>query len=242
MHTCTVVEVCVQSIDHALAAERGGAHRIEFCADLFCGGITPPPGLIETVRSQLQIPIHVLIRPRAGDFVYSDEEFETMKREIRSAKAAHADGVVLGVLDQHGRIDVARTGQLVELARPLPVTFHRAFDSCPDPLSSLEAVTQSGARRILSSGCQGRAVEGLASLSGLVRAAGSRVIVMPGGGITVDNVAKIVGQTGAREIHSALGGSSQRFDSGDDSDEFEDRVRALVSRARVRQPDITPCS
>ena len=123
-----LLEICVTSLDYAIAAQRAGADRIELCSDLDCGGVTPSTRLMETARGQLRIPIHVLIRPRAGDFVYSAREFRTMREAIQTAKDLKMDGIVVGILDRNSRIDVARTRQLVELAHPLPVTFHRAFD------------------------------------------------------------------------------------------------------------------
>ena len=144
-----VLEICVESVDHAVAAERGGAHRIELCTDLASGGITPSSELMQTVRQQVRIPIHVLIRPRAGDFCYSDSELEIMRNDIRAAKQLGMDGVVLGILQKNGRIDVERTKALVELADPLPATFHRAFDASGDFEASLEEVIRTGVYRIL---------------------------------------------------------------------------------------------
>jgi len=239
MQNSLVLEVCVESIDHAVAAERGGAHRIELCSDLASGGITPSAGLIAASRHHVRRPIHVLIRPRAGDFFYSDYEFEIMERDIQMAKHLHMDGIVLGLLDEKGRVDVPRTRKLVDLARPFPVTFHRAFDQCPDMDACLQAVIQTGAARILTSAGQARATDGIAALAHLVRAAGDRIVVMPGGGIDLDNVQLILRQTAAREIHTSLGLSAAATNqalglfgeasaaAGDDSSEFEGRVRKV---------------
>lgn len=200
------LEICVESVDQAISAERGGAHRLELCSDLASGGITPSAGLMRVARQNLPIPIHVLIRPRAGDFVYSDREFEVMQRDIEIAKELGMNGVVLGILDSKFQVDVKRTTQLIKLAHPLPVTFHRAFDLCPDKSSALQAVIQSGSTRLLTSGGNAGAIEGLASLARLVDAAGDRLVIMPAGGIHAENVSRVLQETAAREIHASLRG------------------------------------
>ena len=196
------------SLDYALAAQRAGAGRIELCRDLNCGGLTPSPRLMETARKQLQIPIHVLIRPRPGDFVYSASEFRVMRQAIQTAKDLKMDGIVLGILDRNSHVDVARTGQLVELAHPLPVTFHRAFDETDISRNalrdSLEAVIETGATRLLTSGGPPKATEGLSTLTRLVEDASGRLSVMPGGGITPSNVTRVINATSAREVHGTL--------------------------------------
>jgi copper homeostasis protein len=206
------LEICVTSLDYALAAQRAGADRIELCSDLDCGGVTPSTRLMQTVRKQLQIPIYVLIRPRAGDFVYSAREFQAMRKSIETAKDLKMDGIVVGILDRNSHIDVARTRQLVELAHPLPVTFHRAFDETLDEThdetyaehDSLEAVIQTGARRLLTSGGRPRAADALSTLRRLVKQAGNRLSVMPGGGITPANILRVVTATAAREVHGSF--------------------------------------
>ena len=152
-----LLEICVASLDYALAAERAGADRIELCSDLECGGLTPSVRLMRASRAQLCIPVHVLIRPRRGDFVYSAREFQAMRKAILTAKELDMDGIVAGILDRNSRIDISRTQELVELAHPLPVTFHRAFDETRCGRESLEAVIQTGARRLLTSGCRPKA-------------------------------------------------------------------------------------
>lgn len=199
-----LLEICATSLDLAIAAQRAGAHRIELCSDLASGGITPSAGLMETAREHLHIPIHVLIRPRPGSFFYSAHEFQIMRSDIQNAKRAGMDGVVLGLLNRKSRVDVARTRELVELAYPLPVTFHRAFDETQCWQESLEAVIQTGARRLLTSGCRRRAVDGLGALAGLVQQAGDRIVVMPGGGITPAYFLRVVRATSAREIHASF--------------------------------------
>ena len=199
-----LLEICATSLEYALAAERAGADRIELCSDLECGGVTPSTGLMEAIRARVRIPIHVLIRPRPGDFFYSAQELLTMRRQIQSAIDLHIDGIVLGVLDNNCEVDISRTRELVECARPLPVTFHRAFDETRSWQKSLEGVIQTGARRLLTSGCRANAIKGLSNLTGVVRQAANRLTVMPGGGITPANGIRIVRSISAREIHGSL--------------------------------------
>ena len=200
-----VLEICVESVEHAVAAERGGAHRIELCSDLPSGGITPSAGLMQTVRRHVSVPIHVLIRPRAGDFCYSDHELEIMRDDIGAAKRFGMDGVVLGILRENARIDIESTKALVELAHPLPVTFHRAFDASGDLEASLEEVIRTGASRILTSGGEPRAADALSTLAGLVQKAGGRIVLMPCGSIDSENVVRIVQTTSAQEFHTSVG-------------------------------------
>jgi copper homeostasis protein len=238
------LEVCVESVDHARAAERGGADRIELCSDLSSGGITPSLGLMQTVRRHLQIPIHVLIRPRAGDFFYSDHEFEIMRDDILAACQCGMNGIVLGILQRDGHVDIARTKALVDLAYPLPVTFHRAFDESPEMESALHEVIQTGSARILTSGGQSSAIEGLPALTRLVQLANGRIAIMPGGGINYENVVRIIEVTSVREIHTSLGtsdssasGNGNRRPTGGDNNSgqpdnfatiFEQKVADLV--------------
>jgi copper homeostasis protein len=232
-----VLEICVESVDHALAAERGGADRIELCTDLSSGGITSSAALMQATRRQVQIPIHVLIRPRAGDFCYSDSEFEMMRHDIDEARQLGMDGVVLGILQKNARVDVERTKALVKFAHPLPVTFHRAFDSSYNLETSLEEVIQTGAIRILTSAGQPRATDGLQTLKRLVQAASDRILIMPCGGINSDNVADIVKTTLAQEVHSSAGTSGNgdlsqgnNGSSGIQFGSFEEKVAKLASR------------
>jgi copper homeostasis protein len=202
-----LVEICVDSVASAMAAERGGARRIELCSDLLEGGITPSTGMIELVRGKVAVAIQVMIRPRGGDFCYDADEFEILRRDIAVAKSLGADGVVFGVLDADGKVDIERSRRLVELARPLDVTFHRAFDMSADLFRSLEDVCDSGANRILTSGGQPTAPQGLEVIAQLVRAAKGRIAIMPGSGIKAENARRIVAKSGVREIHAGLGSS-----------------------------------
>jgi copper homeostasis protein len=204
MPTHRLLEICVESVDRAAAAERGGADRIELCGKLAAGGVTPSAKLMRAARNGTSVPIHALIRPRLGDFVYSNSEFEAMKRQIQLAGELGMDGIVLGLLDEKGKIDEKRTSTLIKLAHPLPATFHRAFDLCGNLSEALPAVIETGAERVLTSGGKARAVAGLACLAELVARAGSQIVVMPGGGVRASNVARIMKETGAREIHSSL--------------------------------------
>ena len=193
------LEICVDSVESAIAAERGGAHRVELCADLLEGGITPSAGLITLVRRSIAIGVFVMIRPRGGDFCYTELEFEVMQEEIRQARRLGADGIVLGVLDEQGRVDGARTRQLVEMARSLPVTFHRAIDMTPSPSQAVNDV----ASRILTSGGATSAKAGVHEIARMVEAAKGRIAIMAASGITPDTIGAVAEATGATEFHSS---------------------------------------
>jgi copper homeostasis protein len=209
-----LIEACVDSVESAVAAEAGGAKRVELCAALLEGGLTPSAGAIGLCREKISIGLHVIVRPRGGDFLYTGVEHEAMLRDVDTAKAMGADGVVIGVLTPEGDADVPRTRELVERARPLAVTFHRAFDMARDPFAALESLVDLGIDRILTSGQEESAMAGLDLLRELVQNAGDRIIVMPGGNIHEGNVAKIARETGAKELHVTGFGdveSSMRF-------------------------------
>ena len=196
-----LLEACVDSAEAAVAAQQGGANRVELCADLLEGGCTPSPGVIQLARKLLDIRMHVIIRPRGGDFCYSEAEFEAIKLDIAFAKQAGVEGVVIGILNADGTVDVERTRALIELARPLSVTFHRAFDVTRDPFEAMKSLIGLGVDRILTSGQEPSVLEGLDLIADLVKQAGDRIIIMPGAGITERNLHKIITQSGAREFH-----------------------------------------
>jgi len=198
-----IFEICVDSIAGVRAAKAAGAHRVELCADLLEGGITPSLGMIRQARKVVGIGLNVMIRPRGGDFLFDDAEFETMRSDIETAKAEGADGVVIGLLTAAGEVDIGRTRELVALARPLSVTFHRAFDMTPDSFRALEALIELGADRVLTSGQEASVLEGLPLIVELMNRAGSRIVVMPGGGITERNVDRVVAAAKPGEIHFA---------------------------------------
>ena len=199
-----ILEVCVDSVESAIAAERGGARRVELCTNLLEGGVTPSAGLIAAVRDAISIDLNVMIRPRGGDFCYSAEEIDIMRRDIRLAKDQRANGVVLGLLDTSGNVDAIHTRELVELACPLTVTFHRAFDMSRDLFRSLTDLQTLGVHCILTSGGEQTALEGVKTLKRLVESANGGLQIMAGSGIKEQNVAAIVKRSGVRQIHASL--------------------------------------
>ncbi|XP_078421183.1 copper homeostasis protein cutC homolog isoform X1 [Cetorhinus maximus] len=201
MATRVLMEVCVDSVESAVNAQRGGASRIELCSGLMEGGITPSVGLLQVVKQYVRIPVFAIIRPRGGDFLYSDSEIEVMKADIKMAKANGADGTVFGVLTEDGRVNAEVCMDLIAESRPLSVTFHRAFDMVHDPMTALECLISLGFERVLTSGCDSTALEGLPTIKRLVEQAKQRIIVVPGGGITERNVQRILEGSGAQEFH-----------------------------------------
>lgn len=221
-----ILEITVDTLAKALAAERGGAHRIELCSDLSNGGLTPNVELMRLTREKVRLPIFAMIRPRAGDFIYSPEEIAHMRRAIATAKRLRMDGVVLGVLTEDCVVDVERTRELVKLAQPLPVTFHRAFDDVADLDAALEDVIDTGAARILTSGGAPTAPQGLGALAKLVAAAGNRIAIVLGSGVNASNILEVARDTQAREFHSGLG---TRMPYGSRNDSLvEDEVRKMA--------------
>lgn len=198
------LEICAGSLTSALNAQKGGAHRVELCDNLNEGGTTPSPGMIIQAVKLLDIPVFVLVRPRPGDFLYSDEEFEAMKEDVLFCKGHEAKGVVLGILQADGSVDIERTGELVALARPMKVTFHRAFDRVTDPFMAMEDIISLGIERILTSGQATSALAGAELIEQLINKANNRIIIMPGSGITELNVSELITRTGAREVHASL--------------------------------------
>ncbi|HLA14035.1 MAG TPA: copper homeostasis protein CutC [Gemmatimonadaceae bacterium] len=200
----TLVEASVDTLRSAIIAERAGAGRVELCASLNDGGTTPSAGLIGAVKARVGIPVFVLIRPRGGGFVYSDDDMDVMSRDIAVACADGADGLVVGALDAEGQVDVAITTDLVNKAGGRPVTFHRAFDSTRDPAQALEMLVDTGVERVLTSGGAATALEGADTIARLVDQARGRIVVMAGGGIRENNVRDVVAMTRVTEIHARI--------------------------------------
>lgn len=219
-------EVAANSVASALAAQSGGAARVELCGALELGGLTPSHGEIATARERLRIPIHVLIRPRPGDFVFDDLECETMQRDIETCRSLGCEGVVIGVLDPDGNIDLARCRALITAARGMAVTFHRAFDFARDARAALEDVIGLGCTRVLTSGQAADAIAGAAAIHALVGQARGRITVMPGGGLDSRNIAALARATGAVEFH---GSAKQRIPS-----RMHDPTRAIGSMDDTR--------
>ncbi len=195
------IEICVDSVEGAIAAELGGADRVELCDNLLEGGTTPSAGCIKLARARIRIGLQVIVRPRGGDFLYSPTEFEVITEDVRTAKSLGADGIVIGCLTASGDIDLERTRALIGLARPLNVTFHRAFDMCRDPQRALEDLIGLGVERVLTSGQESTCLEGQELIAQLHRQAAGRIIILPGGGLTPRNIKRVVDATGVTEVH-----------------------------------------
>lgn len=206
------LEVIAFNPESCVTIRDSGAHRVELCSNPYEGGTTPSRGLIRLARERLPIELFPIIRPRGGHFVYSEDEYRVMRTDIALCREFGCDGVVLGLLHPDGRVDLERTSRLVELAYPLEVTFHRAFDRVTDPLQALEDVIASGCTRILTSGLRPTAQEGRDLLRDLVRQADERIVIMPGSGIRAANIREIALYTGAREFHT-----SARIRTGSDA-------------------------
>ena len=218
------LEVCCGDMPSVLAAKEGGADRIELCEALEVDGLTPSQAMMESAIS-LRIPVQVLIRPREGDFVYNEEEVESMLGDIRLAKKLGANGVVIGALRPDGSIDEATNRRLVDAAEGLSITFHRAFDVCSQPFEALEQIISLGCHRLLTSGQAPTAEQGIPLIKRLVELSAGRIIIMPGAGVNVNNAHKILSETGANEIHGSL-----RKDGYTDSEQ----VRVITDMLRGR--------
>ena len=197
------LEVIGFTIESCLIAQAAGAHRIELCDNPSEGGTTPSYGFIKTARENLSIELYPIIRPRGGDFLYSEIEFELMKADIQICKNLGCDGVVIGMLNSDGTVDKQRCKQLVDIAQPMGVSFHRAFDRTKDPFKALEDIISIGCERILTSGQKSVATDGVALLNELVKQANGRIIIMPGSGVRSDNVENLVKKTNATEFHTS---------------------------------------
>jgi len=203
-----LIEIATSDFSTTQSAVDGGADRIELCCALTEGGITPSHGLIKKCRESFGVDLFPIIRTRSGDFLYSDEEFEIMVTDALLCKQTGCDGIVIGFLQKDGSIDIKRTARMIELAYPLEVTFHRAFDRCKDPFESMEQLIGIGCNRILTSGQQPAAPQGSKLISELVRAANERIIIMPGSGVREENIKQLASDTGAVEFHSSLRGKT----------------------------------
>ena len=208
----TLVEAAVESLEAALAAERAGADRLELCVNLDDGGTTPSTRLTAAIIDATKLPVFVLIRPRAGDFVYSDEEIDLMIREVETAGIIGVAGIVTGALRSDHTIDIVQTRALVEAAAGLPVTFHRAFDSTIDTSDALEQLIDLGMTRVLTSGGAPTALEGADVIAALVNQARDRISIVAGGGIREHNVSDVIRRTGVREIHTRFVGEARMKD------------------------------
>jgi len=225
-------EACVASLQAARAAEFGGADRIELCSRLESGGITPSPALMIASAAAVAIPVHVLIRPREGDFVYSPREYDEMLRQIDAARDAGAGGVALGVLDAEERVDVKRTRTLIEYARPLQATFHRAFDETLDLGQALEDTIEAGADSLLTSGGARDVLSGAASIAELAQQAGERIRIIAGGGLRLSNLCEVVRRSGVYALHGSLTRESHGADGEPDVRLLERSVRDAIRLLR----------
>jgi copper homeostasis protein len=196
-----ILEVCIESAESAINAEQGGADRVELCDNLMEGGTTPSAGMVALTLERVSIPVMMMIRPRGGDFLYTDLEYEIMLRDIEVAKSLGVHGVVFGLLTPDGKVDINKTASLIEAARPLKVTFHRAFDMTIDPFQALEDLINLGVDRILTSGQEPSTEQGTDLIAELVKKAGDRIIILPGCGINESNIAELVLKTGVKECH-----------------------------------------
>jgi copper homeostasis protein len=227
----TAIEVCVDSVASAVAAQEGGADRIELCDNLAADGTTPSAGMIAEVRRRVSIGLIVMIRPRGGDFTYAPEELAVMEADIATAKGLGADGIALGILTPQGFADVARLRRLIEAARPMSVTFHRAFDISADPLQTTEDLCALGVDRLLTSGQRSSAAEGVGMIAQVVRRSAGRCRVMAAGGITPENIRDVLMRSGAGEVH--VGGAAGRAVEYPHAGMFDSR-RTIVDVQRVR--------
>ena len=218
------IEVCCGSIQSAANAKAGGAIRVELCQGLVEGGTTPSPATIQYAVRELGLKVFVLVRPRGGDFCYNELEVKTMEEDVAFCKEAGASGIVVGFLHPDGSIDTELTRRFVELSAPLPVTFHRAFDECADPLNALEQIIECGCARILTSGCKPTAIEGAEMLQQLVKKADGRITILAGSGVTPENVVTLREKTGVKEIHGSC--KKTRPDGAWETDAEE--VRKLI--------------
>ncbi|MBR4637672.1 MAG: copper homeostasis protein CutC [Bacteroidales bacterium] len=222
------IEICCGSIQSAANAKAGGAVRVELCQGLVEGGTTPSPATIQYAVRELGLKVFVLVRPRGGDFCYNELEVKTMEEDVAFCKEAGASGIVVGFLHPDGSIDTELTRRFVELSAPLPVTFHRAFDECADPLNALEQIIECGCARILTSGCKPTAIEGAEMLQQLVKQADGRITILAGSGVTPENAVALREKTGVKEIHGSCKKTRPDGAWETDAEEVRKRIEALM--------------
>jgi copper homeostasis protein len=204
-----IIEIATSDHSTTAAAVAGGADRIELCANLAEGGTTPSLGTLQLCREKFDIALFPIIRPRGGDFLYTAEEFSIMLKDVKLCRQLGCNGVVIGLLNTDGTIDIPRTAALVNAAYPMDVTFHRAFDRCADPFAAMEQLIELGCTRILTSGQQPSVVDGVELVAALQQKAADRIIIMPGSGVRPDNIKMLAEKTGCVEFHSSLRGKTQ---------------------------------
>lgn len=204
-----LIEIATTDFNTTKSAVEGGADRIELCAALSEGGITASFGTIKKCRETFAVQLFPIIRPRSGDFLFTEEEFEMMMMDVRLCKELGCDGVVIGLLARDGVVDIRRTCKLIEMAYPMEVTFHRAFDRCKDPFEAMEQLIQAGCQRILTAGQRPFAIDGIDLIGQLVKAADEKIIIMPGSGVRKENIKELAERTGATEFHSSLRGKTK---------------------------------
>lgn len=203
------IEIATSDFATTQSAVNGGADRIELCANLAEGGTTPSYGTIKQCRESFSVSLYPIIRPRGGDFLYTDDEFEIMLHDVKLCKQLGCDGMVIGLLNKDGTIDIKRTSVLIETAYPLGVTFHRAFDRCKDPFTALEQLIEIGCERILTSGQKPSVIDGVDLVAELNKKAADRIIIMPGSGVRKENIKMLAAKTGCTEFHSSLRGKEK---------------------------------
>ena len=232
-----IIEIATTDFTTTKSAAEGGADRIELCAALSDGGTTASYGTIKKCREAFNVQLFPIIRTRSGDFLYTDEEFEIMMNEVTLCKDLGCDGIVIGLLNKNGEIDIKRASKLIELAYPLEVTFHRAFDRCNDPFEALEQLIEIGCQRILTSGQQPAAPQGIDLITQLVKAANERIIIMPGSGVRKENIKELAEKTGAKEFHSSLRGKKKtkmEFIHPSFSDSNESYINPAIDSEEVK--------
>lgn len=224
------LEICANSYQSAINAQKAGAHRIELCSELSVGGITPSYGLLNKVSEEISIPVHVLIRPRSGDFCFSNDEFKIMKNNIKICKKLGFNGIVSGILNKYNAIDIEKTQELIALSKPLSFTFHRAFDCVSNPNKAMQELMDLGVDRILTSGQKEKAIDGIELLKELKKITNPKVIILPGSGINSDNVAKFK-KAGFKEVHT----SASKIISEEKSDLFGNTMQTVSDINTIKE-------